>query len=86
MHRVRFFGRAILLARAIGHAPSGNAKAVGLPIEKQMEMLLFVFYYLSRTLRENCPNTEFFLVRIGTLFTQWDLHFSFLMDYHQNFL
>ena len=45
MHRVRFFGRAILLARAIGHAPSGNAKAVGLPIEKQMEMLLFVFDY-----------------------------------------
>ena len=39
----------------------------------------FEYNSVSDSLREKCPNTEFFLVRIGTLFARSDLRVCFFL-------
>ena len=45
----RLFGRVILLARPIGSAKMAGQILSESPIETQLEILLFVHYYLNKT-------------------------------------
>ena len=48
LHRARFFGSVILLARPIEHGKANAQNQSLCPIKKQLETLLFVFVNLNK--------------------------------------